>query len=1282
MFSSASGAQSTPRQSRRLASRASRAPSALASGQSTPRGASPPRTLTQSYHAPQRALAPSTAPSAATRRTARSVAAQSEVSTAMDLDEGLQQPQRGQQQDRVLVRDQGYAITERRGLPDEVAYAVAGSDPYTQPVKAVLDPVTGFALLLTSEHCFVWNWSNRTSSITTYVFPVPPQAPLPANVTAFSPLAFASLVPAPSQQAQREPGLLLASNTGTLRFWDTVSLALSGVDRFKTAFLPLADDELVRDLRLVSPSTYLLSTSRARVFIVSVTSVGGRADLAARPLERQVGWAGSIFSAVFGASGKAVDPRAGILALAVSPGKGSSAAADKERTVYAVMEKSVQVWTVPTRGGESGGERLVVDEQDIFHGVLEALKGEKVGNDQWALNGGQVEVLDAAVTAAGDLAVLVSHVHTATKDGARSFAVARLEVGAQHGHVVVKGCTELAYQARPDPRPLSTPKLHLSTTSSETAFVVFADAVVLVSLTAGPGAEESFPLRNASQRILGSSLPPYLPSASPSSSSSGADSLTLLTSAPSLLTLSVSPASSTLSSLPPTPTRKLQTRLEHAVFFGTPAAGATGEASENPLAFDLPPEFEGDLARAAEGVSAELLASSSPNMPLILDLRAQLADRAHRAKALIEFISSHGLLGKLPQATRRQLSWDAERLAAAVALWHHQNARLGAASSPLAEAILTYMDEIGEGFGEDPLRLFFRTKISAIGAVLEEVSKQAKAVVESSQVSTEDKSLHLQEANQIHLLAFTAISRHRADTATLYGLNPSVLPTEPWSSRPALLTSIQWHFDASDSLLRERTRDLGSRSSSAAKGEDQQAMQAELKRQMAALAEDVFEAYEERLLFLATGNGGAEAGGAEARVLEEKYLTLRPRVIQTLVSIGKVPSAFQLAEQHRDFDSLVELANDPSHGSRSKVKLFLDKYREEFAFPLYRFYLAQGQTRTLLEPLPEHRPLLTAFLDSTDNDQLAWINDVAIGRFEHATQALEGVAKVEEGVEQKKLMLSLSKLTRLATLTLPSLSSEPVQRALETVDDALDLVNTQQGLAATFAGLLSGGESRLASEEKGEVIVERVAPALNDRPAFAQQYAKLTARLFDGKSLTAEDLIDLFTLKENAGEHAGDFATALDILARAKDLPEARKQIALENIWRRVYIQDDWASLKEGKGLSDEQMAGALRNTALYATLVGAAASGHPPSMFLEAPQSFSTATATSLAARCPSLPAPTLDLLLNDYEQEGRVLGQALQSYGLEQFAKEVVRLVQEGGEVEAEGGELDFEDDAVMVE
>lgn len=60
------------------------------------------------------------------------------------------------------------------------------------------------------------------------------------------------------------------------------------------------------------------------------------------------------------------------------------------------------------------------------------------------------------------------------------------------------------------------------------------------------------------------------------------------------------------------------------------------------------------------------------------------------------------------------------------------------------------------------------------------------------------------------------------------------------------------------------------------------------------------------------------------------------------VAIGKVAAAYELGERHRDFESLVHLSNDPTHGSPLRIRSYLDQYRRDFAFPLYRFYLDQG----------------------------------------------------------------------------------------------------------------------------------------------------------------------------------------------------------------------------------------------------------------------------------------------------------------------------------------------------
>ena len=114
--------------------------------------------------------------------------------------------------------------------------------------------------------------------------------------------------------------------------------------------------------------------------------------------------------------------------------------------------------------------------------------------------------------------------------------------------------------------------------------------------------EEAFPLRSNSNRFIGASMPSYLPPVP-----SAVESISLLTSSASSLTVTVSPPQGNqliASGSEGYKTRQLQTRLEQAIFFGT-------QEVENPFAFDLQPDYEGDLATAALAVSAGILASST-----------------------------------------------------------------------------------------------------------------------------------------------------------------------------------------------------------------------------------------------------------------------------------------------------------------------------------------------------------------------------------------------------------------------------------------------------------------------------------------------------------------------------------------------------------------------------------------------------------------------------------------------------------------------------------------------
>lgn len=115
-------------------------------------------------------------------------------------------------------------------------------------------------------------------------------------------------------------------------------------------------------------------------------------------------------------------------------------------------------------------------------------------------------------------------------------------------------------------------------------------------------------------------------------------------------------------------TRRLKSRLEQAIFFGTNAA--------NPLSFDLTPSLPGSLLASATALSAQIVASALPLLPPVLDTRLSLAARLQSLTHLVELVGRCGLLGKLSAGARRSLLGDAERLRAGGEAWGYLMSRM------------------------------------------------------------------------------------------------------------------------------------------------------------------------------------------------------------------------------------------------------------------------------------------------------------------------------------------------------------------------------------------------------------------------------------------------------------------------------------------------------------------------------------------------------------------------------------------------------------------------------
>lgn len=157
----------------------------------------------------------------------------------------------------------------------------ASSDLYTQSFQSGLDPASGFAFVSTAETCVVWNFAKvriqrfrlnplaqsfllqRSASPTCYVFYdddallFPLTDPVAAGVS-LAPLAV--FVP-PAFASATEPGLILAApETGMIRYWENVSLALMPgfIEKASERRLDLSSEERVTGLHKIQVSIVFL----------------------------------------------------------------------------------------------------------------------------------------------------------------------------------------------------------------------------------------------------------------------------------------------------------------------------------------------------------------------------------------------------------------------------------------------------------------------------------------------------------------------------------------------------------------------------------------------------------------------------------------------------------------------------------------------------------------------------------------------------------------------------------------------------------------------------------------------------------------------------------------------------------------------------------------------------------------------------------------------------------------------------------------------------------------
>lgn len=210
---------------------------------------------------------------------------------------------------RVLwSRDERHSVQASGALPLEVARQVENADFILHTVAAQLDPTSGFALVSGPDACMAWKYTKQSSNPTVSTFPAP--QPTRSHLATVPP-ALAAFY------GSTEPGLVLVSATGEVRFWESMGLALHNVQRFQSLQLDVGADFAER-LWKIDEANFVITTTASTAFRLSIVHEGGRLVPKATMFTRSSGM--SIFARQSPAIFNDTAERTGIVAAAAAQG--------------------------------------------------------------------------------------------------------------------------------------------------------------------------------------------------------------------------------------------------------------------------------------------------------------------------------------------------------------------------------------------------------------------------------------------------------------------------------------------------------------------------------------------------------------------------------------------------------------------------------------------------------------------------------------------------------------------------------------------------------------------------------------------------------------------------------------------------------------------------------------------------------------------------------------------------------------------------------------------------
>ncbi|KAI0302174.1 Non-repetitive/WGA-negative nucleoporin C-terminal-domain-containing protein [Russula brevipes] len=1123
---------------------------------------------------------------------------------SMDVDDDTLQPaERGLKQDTVFAKSEEISVTFHGQLPTEVKHVLRNADFFRDAYVGDVDAGTGFALVATPQACFVWQHTQELAGVPTcYIFPCPVDTSQAAPLYAFVPYG-----------SSREPGLILASQSGEIWFWNNIGVGLAGGEQYSKILLELQSNENVNSLTRLDPQTFVASSSTGRLFRLTLTTSGGRYHLTSRLFARtQSSLSLSRFLPSIWSS-QAPQAEAGNIA-AIALGAKTNLGTD----IWALVESRIQKWNVAAEGWE---ELTLQEDVGVVlrHAIQDTLRVPPAYLD--------LELLDLAVDSSGKLLVLTSHGDTGEHEDMaysstprRTYNVAQISMSS--GLLQVEKLIGVPYQStfRASEAPMH-PQLRLML-GGAILIVQFGDAIAFCSRD--NDFKDRIELKSSTDRTLGVCV-------------ADAQSFLLVLTASTIMKVALDIDQVQAFDSEHGRSILIKSIMTQAILYGS--------YPENPLHFSFPPEIdEESLMSGATLLSSAILESDGTVIRPNNDLTVQLNSRKEKVSFLIKFINENGVLGKMSQRSRQRLATDAEKLYSAQQLWLRLNETIlrGRPYDILSEAVYGYMNQVGEGHHDDLMRAFFRLRVADIGRLLPHVRDGTRRLL--GDVPANIPNI-LSEANGVVLTILNSAFEYRDYNAGVYGVESPFV--KPWTSKPEVINVVLELFDATTTYV----QNLG-------ESPDEHKAR-EPNSQLPDLASALFASVHERMSWLQSAVA-SEAPGTDREIaaLADQFQQLRPEVLNTLNKNGFAMRAFELAEKYRDFRSLAALCNKDlvypldQNPHASKIAEYIERFRDEFTDELYQWYIEHGELRTLFSQSGTYTDHLDRFFLKHNRQSVSWIEDLEKDRFHSAAETLLAESDNAGDLAAKELMLSVGKLAHLAQMQEDTTVDESM---LDAFHDGLDFVSVHEALTAELKSALVSVRSKQSLDRQVETILRQKASTIMDKKVFPLIFKQLVRSLLQGKALSVEDIVDVLSLKDN-DTTMSDYATALHILARADKLPKARREAAFRTVWRRIYTHDNWDTIKKTSGVSDAQLNERFRNTALVGALSATLPKRHQPEGYILPPTlALAVPSLAELSSRWPGMSPEQIEALHEEYQEESALLAEydLAEAYGR---AREVV--------------------------